>query len=158
MTAAPRKALRGSGHMVRLQGMPHLDEAAAVRMRPDFVLYGPNGAPRAVADAKHRAERRSGYPADLYRTPAYRTALGPDEGHLTYTKGNAPHAAHRVRHAGVLIHQHALDLDQEPAKAARRRPGGRTADEERLTRPGCASGATTAASTRRSGRRTRSPW
>lgn len=25
------------------------------------------------------------------------------------------HAAHTVRHAGILIHQHALDLDQEPS-------------------------------------------
>ncbi|MFF4761528.1 hypothetical protein [Streptomyces sp. NPDC001292] len=30
-------------------------------------------------------------------------------------KGNASHTAHRVRHAGILIHQHALALDQEPA-------------------------------------------
>jgi 5-methylcytosine-specific restriction enzyme subunit McrC len=32
-----------------------------------------------------------------------------------YAKGNAPHAAHTVRHAGIVIHQHALDLDQEPS-------------------------------------------
>ncbi len=31
-----------------------------------------------------------------------------------YAKGNASHAAHRVRHAGIVIHQHALDLDQDP--------------------------------------------
>ncbi|MER6625225.1 hypothetical protein [Streptomyces sp. NPDC000931] len=28
---------------------------------------------------------------------------------------NAGHAAHRVRHAGTVLHQHALDLDQDPA-------------------------------------------
>lgn len=117
VTVALRESLRGSGHTVRLQDMHHLDEAAAVRMRPDFVLYGPNGAPCAVADAKYKTEKRNGYPdADLYQMLAYCTALGLDEGHLIYAKGNASHAAHRVRHAGVLIHQHALDLDQEPAK------------------------------------------
>jgi 5-methylcytosine-specific restriction enzyme subunit McrC len=46
---------------------------------------------------------------------AYCTALGLREGHLVYAKGNAPHAAHTVRHAGIVIHQHALDLDQQPS-------------------------------------------
>ncbi|MEU6885369.1 restriction endonuclease [Streptomyces viridosporus] len=116
VTVALRDALRGSGHTARFQDGHHLDEAAAVRMRPDFVLYGPDGTPCAVADAKYKRERRSGYPeADLYQMLAYCTALGLDAGHLVYAKGSAPHATHRVRHAGILIHQHALDLDQEPA-------------------------------------------
>lgn len=77
----------------------------------------PCARPCAVADAKYKAEKRNGYPdADLYQMLAYCTALGLYEGHLIYAKGNASHAAHRVRHAGILIHQHALDLDQEPAK------------------------------------------
>ncbi|HEX5533515.1 MAG TPA: hypothetical protein VFX33_07220 [Actinomycetales bacterium] len=132
VTVALREALRGSGHTARFQDSHHLDEAAAVRMRPDFVLYGPGGPPRAVADAKYKAEKRGGYPdADLYQMLAYCTALGLGEGHLVYAKGNASHAAHRVRHAGILIHQHALDLDQEPAglladvgEVARRMRGG----------------------------------
>ncbi|MFE7235524.1 AAA family ATPase [Streptomyces sp. NPDC057596] len=116
VTVALREALRGSGHTARLQDGHHLDEAAAIRMRPDFVLYGPDGTPCAVADAKYKAERRGGFPdADLYQMLAYCTALGLREGHLIYAKGNASHTAHRVRHAGILIHQHALDLDQEPA-------------------------------------------
>ncbi|MCP3767654.1 McrC family protein [Streptomyces sp. MAR25Y5] len=116
VTVALREALRGSGRTARLQDSHHLDEAAAIRMRPDFVLYGPDGIPCAVADAKYKAEKRGGYPdADLYQMLAYCTTLGLDEGHLVYAKGNASHAAHRVRHAGILIHQHALDLDQEPA-------------------------------------------
>jgi 5-methylcytosine-specific restriction enzyme subunit McrC len=103
-------------HTARLQDPHHLDEAAAIRMRPDFVLYGPNGIPCAVVDAKYKAERPGGYPdADLYQMLAYCTALDLREGHLVYAKGNAPHAAHQVRHAGIVIHQHALDLDQEPA-------------------------------------------
>ncbi|MBZ6114590.1 MULTISPECIES: McrC family protein [Streptomyces] len=113
VTVALREALRGSGQLARLQDSHHLDEASAIRMRPDFVLYGPDGTPCAVADAKYKAEKRGGYPdADLYQMLAYCTALGLGEGHLVYAKGNASHAAHRVRHAGILIHQHALDLDQ----------------------------------------------
>ncbi|MFD9132923.1 McrC family protein [Streptomyces bottropensis] len=103
------------GHTARLQDSHHLDEAAAIRMKPDFVLYGPDGTPCAVVDAKYKAEKRGGFPdADLYQMLAYCTALDLREGHLVYAKGNAPHAAHQVRHAGIVIHQHALDLDQEP--------------------------------------------
>ncbi|GAB3949796.1 McrC family protein [Streptomyces sparsus] len=123
VTAALQETFRGRGwdrgpvgYTARLQDSHHLDEAGAIRMKPDLVLYGPAGAPCAVADAKYKAERPSGYPdADLYQMLAYCTALGLREGHLVYAKGNAPHAAHRVRHAGIVLHQHALDLDQEPA-------------------------------------------
>ncbi|MFI2374872.1 McrC family protein [Streptomyces sp. NPDC018964] len=116
VTVALREALRGSGYVARFQDPLHLDEARTIRMRPDLVLYGPGRTPCAVADAKYKAERPGGYPdADLYQMLAYCTALGLGEGHLVYAKGNAGHAAHRVRHAGVVLHQHALDLDREPA-------------------------------------------
>ncbi|GHB15794.1 McrBC 5-methylcytosine restriction system component [Streptomyces viridiviolaceus] len=116
VTVALREAVRGAGQEVRLQDSHHLDEDSVIRMRPDYVLYGPDGVPCAVADAKYKAERRGGYPdADLYQMLAYCTALGLGEGHLVYAKGNAPHVSHRVRKAGILIHQHALDLDQDPA-------------------------------------------
>ncbi|MFF4559452.1 McrC family protein [Streptomyces sp. NPDC001435] len=116
VTVALREAFHGSVHTCRFQDPHHLDEASAIRMKPDFVLYGPDRRPCAVVDAKYKAEKRGGYPDDdLYQMLAYCTALGLDEGHLVYAKGNAPHAAHRVRHAGIVIHQHALDLDQEPS-------------------------------------------
>ncbi|MET9845667.1 McrC family protein [Streptomyces ossamyceticus] len=116
VTVALREACHALGHSARLQDPHHLDEAAAIRMRPDFVLYEPGGAPSAVVDAKYKAEKRDGFPdADLYQMLAYCTALGLREGHLVYAKGNAPHAAHTVRHAGIVIHQHALDLDQQPS-------------------------------------------
>ncbi|ULR54644.1 McrC family protein [Streptomyces deccanensis] len=116
VTVALRDACCGTGHTARLQDPHHLDEAAAIRMKPDFVLYGPDGTPCAVVDAKYKAEKRGGYPDDdLYQMLAYCTALGLREGHLVYAKGNAAHAAHTVRHAGIVIHQHALDLDQEPS-------------------------------------------
>ncbi|MFB9518395.1 McrC family protein [Streptomyces cremeus] len=115
VTVALREALRGAGRTARLQDAHHLDEAAAIRMRPDFVLYGAAGDPCAVVDAKYKAEKRGGFPdADLYQMLAYCTALGLPEGHLVYAKGNAPHAAHEIRNAGIVIHQHALDLDQDP--------------------------------------------
>jgi 5-methylcytosine-specific restriction enzyme subunit McrC len=117
VTVALREAFRDSGMRGTLQDRLHLDEAGAVPMRPDFVLYGPGGAPVAVADTKYKAERPEGYPnADLYQLLAYCTALRLRHGHLIYAKGNAPHAAHRVRHAGVVLHQHALDLDTAPDK------------------------------------------
>ncbi|WP_328584046.1 McrC family protein [Streptomyces sp. NBC_00370] len=116
VTVALREAFRGSVRTARLQDPHHLDEASAIRMKPDFVLYEADDVPSAVVDAKYKAEKRDGYPdADLYQMLAYCTALGLREGHLVYAKGNAAHAAHQVRHAGVVIHQHALDLDQGPA-------------------------------------------
>ncbi|ELS57081.1 McrC family protein [Streptomyces viridochromogenes] len=114
VTVALREACRARGHSARLQDPHHLDVAAAIRMKPDFVLYRPDGAVCAVVDAKYKAEKREGFPdADLYQMLAYCTALGLPEGHLVYAKGNASHAAHTVRHAGIVIHQHALDLDQD---------------------------------------------
>ncbi|OKI08112.1 restriction endonuclease [Streptomyces sp. CB02923] len=89
----------------------HLDEEAAVRMRPDFVWYGESGVPAAVADAKYKVGTPEGYPdADLYQMLAYCTALGLREGHLVYAKGSAPHAGHHVRRSGVMLHQHAVSM------------------------------------------------
>src|SRR5690606_412825 len=51
VTVALREALRGSGYRARFQDPHWLDEAAAIRMRPDLVLYGPDHTPCAVADA-----------------------------------------------------------------------------------------------------------
>ncbi|MFD8006323.1 McrC family protein [Streptomyces mirabilis] len=116
VTVALRESLRGTDLTGALQDPLHLDEADAIRMRPDFVVYRSGGIPVAVVDAKYKAEKRAGYPdSDLYQMLAYCTALGLPEGHLVYAKGNAPHAAHQVRHTGITLHQHALDLNQDPA-------------------------------------------
>jgi 5-methylcytosine-specific restriction enzyme subunit McrC len=123
VTLALRAALAGPGRRIALQDAIHLDTAQAIRMLPDFVLYRTgsdpardlHAAPLAVADAKYKAEKRGGYPdADLYQMLAYCTALDLPEGHLVYAKGNAPHASHRVRRSDIVIHQHAVDLDQPP--------------------------------------------
>jgi 5-methylcytosine-specific restriction enzyme subunit McrC len=116
VTVALREVLAShDGHCV-LQASHHLDDARAIRIVPDFVHYDANGTPAAVADAKYKAEKPAGFPdADLYQMLAYCTALRLRDGHLIYAKGNAPHAAHRVRHTDITIHQHTLDLDQPPA-------------------------------------------
>ncbi|MEU1803020.1 restriction endonuclease [Streptomyces sp. NPDC019937] len=123
---ALREALIPHGGRSSLQAPGvHLDEDDSVRMRPDLVWYGDRGRPNAVADAKYKAEKVSGYPdADLYQMLAYCTALGLSEGHLIYAKGNAALNSHRVRRAETVLHQHALDLDQEP--------GALLADVEKL--------------------------
>lgn len=88
----------------------HLDDALAVRMRPDLV-WELHGRPAGVADAKYKQEKPAGYPdADLYQMLAYCTALRLPRGHLIYAKGNATTARHAIRHAGIEIVCHALDL------------------------------------------------
>lgn len=105
----------GSGDTVKLQARHHLDEAGTVLLKPDLVWYDAARRPLAVIDAKYKAEKPDGFPgADLYQLLAYCTVLGLPEGHLVYAKGNAAHADHVVRRAGIRIHQHALDLQQPP--------------------------------------------
>ncbi|WP_342781367.1 McrC family protein [Streptomyces roseicoloratus] len=115
---ALREAMRAFGGRSVLQARNlHMDEGASIRLRPDFVWYGEAGAPEIVADAKYKARRKQGFPnADLYQLLAYCTALGLPEGHLVYAKGNAPHTSHHVRHAGTVLHQHAVDLNQQPTE------------------------------------------
>ncbi|MEV2210406.1 restriction endonuclease [Streptomyces sp. NPDC050997] len=114
---ALREALAAYGGHATLQARNiYLDEGGAIRMRPDLVWYGESGVPLVVADAKYKAGRPQGYPdADLYQMLAYCTSLGLKNGHLVYAKGNAPHVGHMVRHSGIVLHQHALDLGQAPS-------------------------------------------
>ncbi|MFI0165551.1 McrC family protein [Streptomyces sp. NPDC017095] len=114
---ALREAMRPYGGRSVLQARNiHMDEGDSIRLRPDFVWYGESGTPLIVADAKYKARRKRGLPnEDLYQMLAYCTALGLPEGHLVYAKGNAPHISHRVRHAGTVLHQHAIDLEQQSA-------------------------------------------
>jgi len=92
----------------------HLDDAGAVRMKPDLV-WALGGRPAAVVDAKYKQEKPAGYPdADLYQMLAYCTALHLPRGHLVYARGNADAARHVVRHSGVQIVCHALDLARPP--------------------------------------------
>ena len=84
-------------------------------MSPDLVWYS-DGRPAAVIDAKYKAERPAGFPdADLYQLLAYCTALQLRDGHLVYARGNERERRHTVRHAGVVIHAHTLDLSAVPS-------------------------------------------
>lgn len=117
VTVALREALAGQGGHCALQAAHHLDESHRVQMLPDFVRYTDEGVPIAVADAKYKAEKPKGFPnADVYQMLAYCTALNLPEGHLIYAKGHAPQTQHHVRHTSIAIHQHALELDQPPAR------------------------------------------
>lgn len=89
----------------------HLDDALAVRMRPDLV-WERGRRPAAVIDAKYKQEVPD---ADLYQMLAYCTALHLLRGHLVYARGNAESARHLVRHAGIEIACHTLDLAQAPS-------------------------------------------
>lgn len=115
--AALGGALQGFGGTAVSQDRRwHLDVAQDVAIRPDLVWYADDGArPLAVVDAKYKAEKHSGFPdADLYQVLAYCTALGLDEGHLVYAKGNEAGRVHEVRNAGVVIRAHTVNLDAPP--------------------------------------------
>lgn len=115
VTVALREALEGSyGGRVVSQYRHYLDVGGRVPMRPDIV-WESGGAVLAVADAKYKSEKPSGYPnADLYQLLAYCTVLGLPVGHLVYAAGNETPVRHIVRQAGTTIICHALDLDQAP--------------------------------------------
>lgn len=123
VTVALREAIepmyggRGLG-----QARYHLDVADQVPLRPDIV-WRVHGQPVAVADAKYKAEKPSGYPnADLYQLLAYCTVLGLRTGHLIYAAGNEESARHVVRGSAVEIICHALNLSH---------PSGELLDEIR---------------------------
>jgi 5-methylcytosine-specific restriction enzyme subunit McrC len=116
VSVALRQALRQYGGRCRFQAHHHLDEAEAVLLKPDLVWYDDAGQPIGVADAKYKAEKdREGFPSsDLYQMLAYCTSLGLSSGHLVYAKGRSPRGSHQVRRTGVVITQHALELDRDP--------------------------------------------
>lgn len=115
VTIALREALQPLGGHTVLQASHHLDTARRVDMRPDLLWYR-DGVPRAVVDAKYKAERPDGFPnADLYQMLAYCTIIGLRDGHLVYAKGNEPVSIHTVQNVGITIHCHALDLALQPA-------------------------------------------
>jgi 5-methylcytosine-specific restriction enzyme subunit McrC len=102
------------GGRVAGQDRSQFDEAGQVTLKPDIV-WKVRGSPVAVIDAKYKTEKPAGYPnADLYQLLAYCTVLGLRTGHLVYAKGNEEPARHVVRHSGIEIICHAIDLSQDP--------------------------------------------
>jgi 5-methylcytosine-specific restriction enzyme subunit McrC len=116
LTKALEVALQPHGGQVRTQITVHLDESQLIRIRPDMV-WTEGRRPLAVIDAKYKAEKPEGFPdADIYQALAYATALNLSDAHLVYAKGNEPARSCTVRHSGVRIAAHTLDLDK-PAPA-----------------------------------------
>ncbi|EOD67654.1 McrC family protein [Amycolatopsis vancoresmycina] len=115
LTVALAESLLAHAHgRAHLQYSCFLDEGATVGMKPDLV-WRVGGAAAAVVDAKYKQEKPGGYPnADIYQMLAYCTALGLRRGYLVYAQGNGEPARHVVRHAGVEIVSHALDLTLQP--------------------------------------------
>ena len=97
-----------------IQYNSHLDIEEHVSIRPDLVSFRGN-RPHLVADPKYKAERPSGFPnADIYQMLAYCTALDLPIGHLIYAEGNEDARHHTVRHAGIRVVAHTLDLNLSP--------------------------------------------
>lgn len=117
VTACVRDALQAllPGSQVRGQFPMTLDTDGEVDLRPDIVWLDAADRPLAVADAKYKAEKPSGFPnADVYQALAYATVLDLPEVHLIYAKGNEPVRTYQVRHSPVRVHAHSLDLSLPP--------------------------------------------
>lgn len=90
----------------------HLDVAGDVPISPDFAFLT-GGEPAAIADAKYKYGGKR-VPRDLYQMVVYCTALGLRRGHLVYAEGLQHPVVHEVRHSGVQVMRHALDLASSP--------------------------------------------
>ena len=99
------------GRCVPQDDQYRLDQARQIELKPDLVLYGADGKPRAVVDAKYKAEKPAGYPnVDVYQLLAYCTATRLKVGHLVYAEGGAETDDVVVPNAKVVIRRHALNL------------------------------------------------
>lgn len=96
----------------RAQFQTFLDSAGEVSIIPDFVFLV-DGEPAAVADAKYKDGGKR-IPTDLYQMVAYCSALGLRRGHLVYAEGPERPVVLEVRHSGVQVVRHALDLTRPP--------------------------------------------
>ncbi|MER3388566.1 MAG: restriction endonuclease [Microcella sp.] len=103
------------GGRIVAQERASLDVEGRIRIAPDLVWRDSSG-PRAVFDAKYKAEKPSGFPnADVFQMIVYCIRLGLDTGHLIYAAGNEVPARYEIRNAGVTVVCHALRLDAPPA-------------------------------------------
>lgn len=102
------------GGWIAAQDRTPLDEDGRIRIAPDLVWRDFSG-PRAVLDAKYKAEKPSGFPnADIYQMIVYCIRLGLDMGHLIYAAGNEEPARYEIRNAGITVVCHSLSLDTDP--------------------------------------------
>lgn len=87
-----------------------------ITMLVDLVHRAPDGRPLAVVDAKYKVASAGGRfsNADLYQMLAYCTALDAPTAWLVYAAGSASPRARRIKHAGVTVVEHPLDLSRPP--------------------------------------------
>jgi len=110
------EAMTGGTGQAKFQHRGWLDTGGAIPIEPDFTWWS-GSQPRAVVDAKYKVEKIGRFPnADAYQVLAYCTALGLDDGHLVYAKGEADQRSYRVTRSPVTIHCHTLDLATEPGR------------------------------------------
>jgi 5-methylcytosine-specific restriction enzyme subunit McrC len=110
-TALTQALVPYGGRCVSQDDRYRLDRARRIVLVPDLVRYGADGKPRAVVDAKYKAEKPAGYPnVDVYQLLAYCTATRLKIGHLVYADGGAETDDVVVPNADVLIRRHALNL------------------------------------------------
>jgi 5-methylcytosine-specific restriction enzyme subunit McrC len=109
------EAMTGGTGRAEFQHRGWLDTGGAIPIEPDFTWWS-GSQPRAVVDAKYKAEKTGRFPnVDTYQVLSYCTALGLDDGHLVYAKGEADQRSYRVTRSPVTVHCHTLDLATEPA-------------------------------------------
>jgi 5-methylcytosine-specific restriction enzyme subunit McrC len=110
-TALTQALLPWGGRCVAQDKRYRLDQAGLIELRPDLVRYGVDGKPKAVIDAKYKAESPAGYPnVDVYQLLAYCTATRLKVGHLVYARGRGEAGDVVVPNAEVVIRRHALNL------------------------------------------------
>ncbi|ATL69424.1 McrC family protein [Nocardia terpenica] len=112
IVVALREELRARG--IHCQITPkdryHLDDHGHVPVQPDFIGCDSDGTPLCVADVKYKPEKHP--KSDAYQMLAYCVGLGLSEGHLIYPRGEDLPPAFTVSQADVVIHHHAIDLDE----------------------------------------------
>ncbi|MEX5637393.1 McrC family protein [Parafrankia sp. FMc2] len=115
LTAALRTALERHGGTVDGQRRVPLDQAGRLPARPDITWWdGPRC--QAFIDAKYKAPAKGLPVQDLYQMIAYCTALGLPDGDLVHAAtATATPTTHVLRHSGLRVHTHTVDLDQPPA-------------------------------------------
>ncbi|GAA4971374.1 McrC family protein [Actinoplanes utahensis] len=109
VTTALREALAGRPGHTAGQYRAHLDTGRRILIRPD-VVHVVDGRPVAVFDAKYKLSLPN---EDVYQMLAYCTALGLTAGWLVYAHG-VPDGPLPVRHTGIEIVRHPLDLSAPP--------------------------------------------
>ncbi|WP_280393429.1 McrC family protein [Nocardia brasiliensis] len=88
----------------------HLDDHGHVPVQPDFVGCDSGEVPLCVADVKYKPKEHP--QSDAYQMLAYCVGLGLSEGHLIYPRGEQLPQTFTVSRADIVIHHHAIDLDQ----------------------------------------------